>query len=217
MTVRVARIGACLAAAAAVVMGVSACGAGQVTQTADTVTAIAGADLQIGDLMLNNVQVAWNGPDGYAAGDSANLVLRIFNNGAEADRLTAVTIEPGPGAKSDEQSPGAQGIVYVPNATVPNGSASASTAPSPGASAATGANGGSSAINVTILPHGYAMLVPEQGPHLQINKLSDALGPAESVWLTFTFENAGTLRAEVPVGQPLEPVDRKTVEFPTGE
>lgn len=208
MTVRVARIGACLAAAAAVVMGVSACGAGQVTQTADTVTAIAGADLTVGDLMLNDVKVAFQS-NGYAPGASADLWLRIFNNGTEADRLTAVSVEPAPGDNPNEQSPGAQSVVYVDGASV-----------SPSASASTGTGApGSSVINVTILPHGYQMLVPETGkPFLRLTGLTGQLNPGESVWMTFTFERAGTLRAQIPMALPSAPVDRSKAEFPeTGE
>ncbi|GLZ76909.1 hypothetical protein Afil01_17160 [Actinorhabdospora filicis] len=209
MTVRVARIGACLAAAAAVVMGVSACGAGQVTQTADTVTAIAGADLTVGDLMLNDVKIDWNGSQGYQTGANADLILRVFNNGTEADRLTAVSVEPAPGDNPNEQSPGAQGVVYVDGPAV-TPSASSSDAPTTG--------GGNPAINVTVLPHGYVMLVPGQGPFLRVNGLTGKLGPGESLWMTFTFERAGTIRAQIPVGLPSEPVDRSKAEFPeTGE
>ncbi|MEV0651223.1 hypothetical protein AB0I28_38815 [Phytomonospora sp. NPDC050363] len=207
MTVRIARIGACLTAAAALVIGVSACSAGQVTQTADTVAAVPGANLTVGEnIMMNDVMVAWTGPQGYPTGGNAPLILRIFNNGPEAVVLEGVSVAPG-----DDDSPGAAGVRLVTDSAPapsdsgsPSGDASGAPAPAPG----------SSAINVTILPNDMQQLVQGEGPYLEITGLTGKFSPGESLLMTFTFTGMEPLTAEIPMGLPMEPVERSHAEFP---
>ena len=80
MTVRIVRIGAGLTAAAALIVGATACSAGQNTQTAEQVAAVTGASVDFGELQLRDVTVVFPGPDGYAAGENAPLTVRIFNS-----------------------------------------------------------------------------------------------------------------------------------------
>ncbi len=88
-----------LAVAAAACLVLSGCAAGQVSQTADQVAAIDGANGTVGDLTVLNARLAPTDPEGYAAGADARLLLWISNacltNG---DTLTAVT---SPAAESD--------------------------------------------------------------------------------------------------------------------
>ena len=219
MTVRIARMGACLAAAAALVVGVSACSAGQASQTAETVAAVPGANAQVGDLMLNDVKVAFTSPDGYAAGQSANLFVRIFNNGTAADTLTGVTVNQVQGTGD----PSPTGPVTLVGGAAPG----ASTAPSAGTSGAPGAGApsGSSTISVEVGPAQYVMLVPpsldatvvSDGRYLQVSGLSSKLTPGQNLNMTFTFAHAGTVTMDVPMGIPAVPEERSKAEFPNAE
>ncbi|GIG70752.1 hypothetical protein [Phytomonospora endophytica] len=211
MTVRIARIGASLTAAAALVIGVSACSAGQVTQTADTVAAVPGANLQVGEyIMMNDVMITYPGPQGYPSGGTASMILRIFNNGPDADVLKAVSVSPGEGG-----SPGASDVRLVNGGGAPAPSDSGS--PSADASGGPVTTPGSSAINVTILPNDKQALVPGEGPYLEVSGLSGAFKPGQSLLVTFEFERAGTKQAEIPMGLPTVPGERSHAEFPEAE
>ncbi|MDP5185224.1 copper chaperone PCu(A)C [Blastococcus sp. BMG 814] len=96
-------------------LALSACSAGQVTQTAEQVRDQRGTMAEVGDLTLRAINVA--SPDGgaYEAGDDASLQVAIVNDGDEDDTLTDVSGEgfdeavigtsaavPGTAAGSDE-------------------------------------------------------------------------------------------------------------------
>jgi len=206
VTVRIARIGACLTAAAALVIGVSACSAGQVTQTADTVAAVPGANIKVGEfIQMNDVMITYPGPQGYPSGGTASMILRIFNNGPEADVLKAVSVTPGEGG-----SPGAEDVRLTGGGATPADSGSPSADPSGGPVTTPG----SSAINVTILANDKTALVPGEGPYIELSGLTGAFKPGQSLLVTFEFERAGSLQAEIPMGLPMDPADRSHAEFP---
>jgi copper(I)-binding protein len=74
-------------------VALSACSAGQVTQTATQERDKVGAMAQVGDLTIRAVQFASPGEDGYARGDDADLQLAVVNTGSEDDALTDVSGE----------------------------------------------------------------------------------------------------------------------------
>ena len=74
-------------------VALSACSAGQVTQTASQERDKVGALGQVGDLTIRAVQFLSPGEDGYAQGDDADLRIGIINGGSEDDTLTDVSGE----------------------------------------------------------------------------------------------------------------------------
>lgn len=78
-----------LAMAAAVAL--TGCAAGQISQTADQVAAIDGANGNIGQMTILNAQLAE--PQGQAIGEGSNsqLLLWISNAGLQSDTLTSIT------------------------------------------------------------------------------------------------------------------------------
>lgn len=108
MTWTVRRVRA-LTAAAALTLGllVSGCAAGQISQTADEVAAIDGANGGVGDITVRNVEMVTADTGGYAKGADAALQLKISNQGLSADTLTQVN---SPAATSVEVN----GPVQVP-------------------------------------------------------------------------------------------------------
>jgi periplasmic copper chaperone A len=97
-----------LAVAAAASLVLSGCASGQVSQTADQVAGIDGANGGIGDLTVLNARLAPTEPEGYQEGADARLLLWVSNDSpTNADTLTAVT------------SPSADEIVIRGDATIP--------------------------------------------------------------------------------------------------
>ncbi|MGH8792935.1 MAG: hypothetical protein ACRDXX_09845 [Stackebrandtia sp.] len=84
-----------LGAAVAATFALSGCGAGQQAQTDSMVPSVPGVNDQIVNddkhiyIALRDVVVVFDAA-GYAAGEDAPLVVRIFNTGRESDRLIGV-------------------------------------------------------------------------------------------------------------------------------
>jgi copper(I)-binding protein len=71
-------------------IALSACSAGQVTQTATQDRDKTGAQAQVGDISLRQVQLLHPRGDSYDRGDDADLQAAIINGGREADTLVRV-------------------------------------------------------------------------------------------------------------------------------
>jgi copper(I)-binding protein len=68
----------------------SACSAGQVTQTASQERDKTGAQAQVGDILLREAKLAYPRGGTYDAGDDADLIVAIVNTGSKTDTLTGV-------------------------------------------------------------------------------------------------------------------------------
>lgn len=80
-----------LALVAAMTLAVSGCAAGQISQTADQVAAIDGANGTVGDIAVLNARLAPTIREYYPAGSDARLLLYISNDGFTADTLESVS------------------------------------------------------------------------------------------------------------------------------
>jgi hypothetical protein len=227
---RSARVAAsALFAGFAVLTAVSACSAGLIAQTANDVPAVPGANLTIGDpasgntIQLADMRIAYNGPQGYPAGGSAPLLIRIFNNGPTTVKLVKVTAGNAAGT-----------VILVGNAVAtppvaptrtptakpsgtPSGAPSGSATPTPTATPTVANPGGQETFSIDILPSSYALLVPGQGAYLQLSGLSAALIPGQSVPLTFTFSDGRSGEMAVPVGVPEKAQPRVTETVPVNQ
>src|SRR5690606_32121229 len=93
-TATIVRRGAAIAIAAAAATGLSACGAGQVTQTDTKQTAISGVNLDAGDLSLRDLQVEYPAESGgYEQGGAAPLQVWISNEGDESISLIGIVTD----------------------------------------------------------------------------------------------------------------------------
>ncbi|MDT5024752.1 MAG: hypothetical protein QOE61_1178, partial [Micromonosporaceae bacterium] len=227
---RSARLAAsALFAGLAVLTAVSACSAGLIAQTSNEVPSVPGANLTIGDpatgntIQLLDMVVAYNGPQGYPAGGSAPLVIRVVNNGPTTVKLVKVTA--GNAASSVVLVGGAVATSAVaptssPTAS-PSGTPSAvpsgSATPTPTATPTVAGPGGQESISIDILPTSYVLLVPGQGAYLQLSGLSAALIPGQSVPLTFTFADGRSGEMAVPIGVPQTAVPRVTETVPVNQ
>ena len=98
-----------LAAAAALTASLlmSGCAAGQISQTADEVAAIDGANGGVGQIAVRNVELVGTDSGGYAKGADASLKMMISNEGLSADTL------------ADVSSPAASSVAIAGPAAVP--------------------------------------------------------------------------------------------------
>ena len=207
-----------LGVAAAAALAVTGCSAGQVTQTDTQVAPVPGNTATVGEVSLQDLMIAFNGVEGYTAGDNAPLIVRVFNNATdEGDRLIsvsspdadAVTIA---GGETDEppaaESPSPDGESPAPGTSPSPGDQSPEPTPA-------GPQGGE--IDVAVSASGFVMLVPGEGMYLQLEGINEDLRPGSIVEVTFTFERAGTVTVDIPMGTPLEPQDRETAETDDAE
>ncbi len=93
------------------VLALSGCAAGQVSQTADQVASVDGANGTVGYMGVRNVLLATTTGSDYAKGASAPLELWVSNTGIQPDTLTGVTT---PAAASVEIN----GVATIPGQTL---------------------------------------------------------------------------------------------------
>ncbi|HEX6873675.1 MAG TPA: copper chaperone PCu(A)C [Micromonosporaceae bacterium] len=234
-----------LVAASALLTGVvtmavmSACGTGQITQTANQVPPVAGVNANAGpngEIALRDVLIAYNTSQGYPQGGSAPLVVRIFNNGHQAVKLVSVTAAdaadsvalvassatPQAPATSTAPSPtpaasgsaGPSGSASPAGSPAPSGSATPSAAPVPSPSPSQPT--APSRLSISIPASSYVLLVPGQGQYLQLTGLKRPLGPGSAVPVTFTFDDGSTVTVSIPFGLPTAPLPRESAAVSGG-
>ena len=162
-------------AAAAVAVGaalsLSACGAGQIAQTATQVAAINGNGADQANIQLRNVHVLFPTSSEFRLeeGGRAELVFTAINTSAtEADRL--VSIETEDAADVVLEGAPAGGVEIAPQASVTGG-----------------------------VPAGQITDPESDELTVILEDLSDQVRPGLTVPATFVFENAGEVRVDVPV------------------
>src|SRR4051794_5332772 len=121
-------------------LALSACGAGQVTQTATQNRDKVGPMAQVGDISLRAVELAAPPGDKYEQGSDAELTLAIVNGGEEPDTLVGVSGTDFAGAQisasSGSPSPPAPAAPSGPPPATPPGTAApprTAAPPPPGA------------------------------------------------------------------------------------
>lgn len=214
-----------LGVAVVAAFALAGCGAGQVAQTDTMVAAVPGTSDTIVDsakginIGVRDVVVQYGDQAGYPKGGNAPLVVRIFNNGKDADKLIGV------------ESDAAKSVTLVKGGDTgkPSTDATASSTPSGSASPDTSGSASESAspsapanepIALEIPIDGFQMLVPGEGDFLQLTDLTRELKPGAVVSVTFIFEKAGEMTMDIPMSLPAEPNDTVSLtveESPEGE
>ena len=100
-----------VAAVVAAVLALSGCAAGQVSQTADQVAGVDGANGTVGYLGVRNAVLAVTTNSAYAKGANAPLQLWVSNAGTQPDTLSSITT---PAATSVQIN----GIKIIPGQTL---------------------------------------------------------------------------------------------------
>jgi copper(I)-binding protein len=218
---------AALAAGVGVVLGLAGCSAGLNAQTSQQAPPVPGANANIGNVALRNLVIQYNGPAGYAAGDDAPLVVRLFNDGMEPVTLTGVTAD-----KADSVSLVGTPAVVTPTDSptiAPTNTATAQPEETEGTPTATQTasptptvtptRAAPRPVSITIPAQSFVLLVPGEGDagHLELTGLTEAISPGEFATLTFTFDDGSSLVVQVPLAPPTNPVPRATPVVSPGE
>jgi hypothetical protein len=222
------RRAAAITIAGAAATALSACGAGLETQTEEKASAIAGVNIDEGDLALRDLQVEYDSAEGYGVGDDAALRLWIGNEGAEEVSLESITTEAGtvtyvdPVAQAEEAAEAAREgeTDETEEADDAAGDTESTEEASEPAADATEApetdelDGEEAFAPIAIAPAEYARFdqAVSASPYFLIENLTHELVSGETVTVTFTFSDGTQFDAELPVGQALEPDDRSFFE-----
>lgn len=165
-------------------VALSACSAGQVTQTATQERDKVGAMAQVGDITLRQVNLAYPRGGSYEAGDDAELTMAVVNTGEEADTLVSVD---GEGFSSAEIT-GASADVN--EAGAPAGSTSVA---------------GSDEIEIA---PDTSVFVGSGDLAVTLTGLDEDLTVGQQIPLVLTFENAGEIEITATVATPDREEDR---------
>ncbi|RBY77890.1 hypothetical protein DQ239_09205 [Blastococcus sp. TF02-09] len=159
-------------------VALSACSAGQVTQTGTQERDKVGAMAQVGDITLRQVELAYPRSGSYDAGDDAELTMAVVNTGEEADTLVSVE---GEGFSSAEIS---------------GTSADVNTAGSPAGRAPV-----ATAEEIEIAPD-TTVFVGSGDAEVTLTDLDEELTVGQHLTLLLTFENAGEVEVAATVSTP---------------
>ena len=164
-------------------VALTACSAGQVTQTATQERDKTGAQGQAGDITVRQVQLLSPRGGVYESGDDAELQVAFVNGGTEDDALASVEGE-GFGDVEIRTSGGATGA-------------------SSGAS-----SGGSGSSDEIEIPADGSVFVGGDDASITLTDLDEGLTAGQYIELTFTFQNGGEVTLPVTVANPEEALDR---------
>jgi copper(I)-binding protein len=159
-------------------VALSACSAGQVTQTAGQQRDKIGAQAEVGDIQLRAVEFAYPRGGIYESGDDAELRMAIVNEGNAPDTLTDISGE------------GFGDVQIDDNTTTSSGSS------------------GSGSTSEIEIPAGGSVFVDGDDITIELTDLDASMTTGQGLELTFTFENAGEVTVAVPVSTPEDEVRR---------
>lgn len=161
----------------------SACSAGQVTQTATQERDKTGAQAQVGNISLRQAELLHPRGGSYERGDDADLQVAIINGGTEPDTLVRVG---GDGFGSAEIQGPATG---TGTSSAASSSAATTTAPTSTASRS----------SVIEIPTGASIFVGGSDYSITLKNLAEPLTTGQYLEVTFTFKNAGDVTLPVTV------------------
>lgn len=167
------RLASVVAIAAGGVLTLSACGAGQISQTSDQVAAVTGNSAELGDISLRNVHVVYPQTEEYSIQPGGKVELGFIvvnNNSADAETLTGISTTAASSITVGEE-PG--GTEIAPLTALGAGTPVDNQVEDPG------------------LPLQYILV--------ELNGIGEEVRPGLTVPVTFSFEDAGDVELLVPV------------------
>lgn len=221
------RRAAAIAIAGAAATALSACGASLGSQTEVKQSAIAGVNIDKGDIALRDLQVEFTSAEGYGVGDDAVLRLWIGNEGETEISLESIETTAGtvtfvdPAAQAAEAMEEArEGASASPDDAEGESAEETGTPADDATSAAPEAEGfdGEEVYGpIAIAPADYVRLdQAAEGSYFLVEDLREELTPGGTLDVVFHFSDGTEVPASLPVGQALDPADREYFE-PEGE
>jgi copper(I)-binding protein len=203
--------GSALVAGVAALLALSACGAGQLAQTARQQSAIAGVNGEAagGLVSLRNALIPFSGPQGYDQGGTAPIAVTIANNGLNTVKLVDVTstaasdvVLVGGPAAATTAPPKTSAAASPTGSASPGASPAATTAPPPAAPP------GQTSFSVAIDSGSYVVLMPQNGTYLELVGLQQPLPVGSTVAVVFKFDDGSSTTLNLPVGPATAAVPR---------
>jgi copper(I)-binding protein len=167
-------------------LALSACSAGQVTQTATQERDKVGGMAQVGDITVRAAELESPRQGTYAAGDDAELLVAFANSAQEADTLVSVEGE-------------GFGGVEIQGAAAAAGTTAGTT---------TGVGQTQRRPDEIEVPADDIVFVDGDEVSITLTDLDENLTPGQVLELTFVFENAGEVTVPVSVANPEDEGDR---------
>ncbi|MEV0947469.1 hypothetical protein [Rhodococcus sp. NPDC049939] len=177
------RVATAVALAAGAALTLSACSAGQITQTSSQVAAVNGNKADGGSIALRNVHVVYPNSEAYSIEPGGTAVLAftaINNNEYIADRLLGISTDFAEAVTIADTTGGPE---IEPQ--------SALAAGLPAQDAAQSAEAEAQATGSSTAPADLLLVT--------LDGLSEGVRPGLTFPATFTFENAGDITVPVPV------------------
>jgi copper(I)-binding protein len=174
-------------------IALTACGAGQVSQTATQNRDKVGAEAEIGPITLRAITVEH--PDGgrYEAGDDAGLAMAIVNTGNVDDTLVGIEGEGFDGVLVSGQASPTPAVPGSPSAAPGTDAAATGTPAAPTAG---------SRVDIPV-PAGTTVFIGgDSDLTVELAGLAEELTTGQSIEVTFTFEEAGEVTARALVANP---------------
>jgi copper(I)-binding protein len=178
-------------------IALTACSAGQVTQTATQNRDKVGAEAQVGSVTLRQVTLEHPDEGRYEAGDDAALTMAVVNSGNEADTLVGIEGEGFDGVLVSGQASAAPAVPGSPSASAP-----ATGGAAPGAGATTAAPTASSRVDVPVPGNSTVFIGGESDLTVELAGLTEELTAGQSIELTLTFQQAGEVTVRAMVANP---------------
>ncbi|MFE7415614.1 hypothetical protein [Rhodococcus sp. NPDC057529] len=177
------RVATAVALAAGAALVLSACSAGQITQTSSQVAAVNGNSAEAGSIALRNVHVVYPDSAEYSLEPGSNAVLAftaINNNEDTPDKLTRISTDFAQSVTLGEKS---GGLEIPPQ--------SALVAGLPLGDAEAGADAAAETDETADAPTDVVLVT--------LNSLKEGVRPGLTFPVTFAFEKAGDITVSVPV------------------
>jgi hypothetical protein len=188
------------------VIALAGCSAGQVAETAMLKAPVSGLNTESpdGGMLIRNLQVVYNSPDGYQTGSIAPLEVSLFN---QTEQPMTVLISSKP-----QKADGIVSAEQIGVGSTAPASAAPTTEPTPDPSASASTEPTAPAVQpakFTIAPLGSETFLAGDSPTLQAVGLSGVLIPGLSLSLTFEVQESNqAFDVLVPFGVPTSPVSR---------
>jgi hypothetical protein len=207
------RVAQAAGAAMVAVIALAGCSAGQVAETAILKAPVSGLNTQSpdGGLQIRNLQVLYNGTEGYEEGGSAPLEVSLFNH---TEQPITVMISGGRPASADAHVLLAQSVGVGKLSTGEPSAAATTTTPDPSSSASAPASAEPSTpalqpARFTIEPLGSKVFLGTESDALQAQGLSGQLRPGFSLALTIEVSTSNQpLQVVAPFAIPTSPASR---------
>ncbi|MEU8815971.1 hypothetical protein [Actinoplanes sp. NPDC048796] len=227
------RVALAAGVATVAVMALTGCSAGQVAETAILKTPISGLNTSSPDgrLEIRNLQVVYKSPEGYAAGETAQLELSLYNTTTSSIQVS-ISSAPAQGTTNNVVSArqigltggaaaASPGPAPEPSGSRPSQDEQPGGVPSADASAPSPASGTVPSApseqeqqqvepaQITIPALSSATFLPEDEQKVLAVGLSDKLAPGTSLALTFEVSGVSQpLQVQAPFQVPLSPASR---------